>query len=170
MFQINDYVMHGGNGVCQIAEIGSIDLCGVSRDKLYYTLKPMFGKGNMIYTPIDSEKIAIRELISVDEANDLLANATNIEIVDVPNEKMRENVYKDIIKTYDCKQWLRLIKTIYLRKEEREEAGKKITSLDDRYMKIAGDYLMGELIIVLGMEKEQIEEKILDIIRTSMLV
>ena len=56
MFQINDYVMHGGNGVCQVAEIGSIDLPGVNKDKMYYTLRPLFGRGNMIYTPTESEK------------------------------------------------------------------------------------------------------------------
>lgn len=159
MFKVNDYVMHGGNGVCQIVKIGGIDLYGANKDRLYYTLMPVFGRGSMIYTPMDSEKTVIRALISKNEAMGLLESFTKAECIQVTDEKLRENAYKEAIKSYECDKWLGLIKTIYMRKEERENNGKKITSLDERYLKLAKEYLFGELSIVLETEKDKLEKR-----------
>ena len=38
MFSVGDYVVYGSNGVCKVTEIGPMDLPGVSKDKLFYTM------------------------------------------------------------------------------------------------------------------------------------
>ena len=55
---------------------------------------------------------------------------------------------------------IRIIKTIYLRKRAREEAGRKETAVDARYFRIAEDQLYGELAVALDMSRENVESYI----------
>ena len=41
--------------------------------------------------------------------------------------------------------WVRIIRTLYRRNEERAAAGKKTINMDERYMKMAKNWLYGEL-------------------------
>ena len=43
MFKIGDYVAHYKEGVCEVVNIGKIDMG--SSDKEYYTLKPVYDAG-----------------------------------------------------------------------------------------------------------------------------
>ena len=61
----------------------------------------------------------------------------------------------------DCRQWVRIIKTLYFRKKERIAQGKKVTSVDEHYLKLAENQLYGELSVVMGMEKDELEDFIL---------
>ena len=55
MFKIGDYVAHYKEGVCEVVNIGKIDMG--SSDKEYYTLKPVYDAGGTVYTPVDNSGI-----------------------------------------------------------------------------------------------------------------
>ena len=78
----------------------------------------------------------------------------------IANEKKREEQYREAARKYDCREWIRIIKTIYQRKRSRIEQGKKITYIDEKYMKIAEDNLYGEISIPLGISPDRVEEYI----------
>ena len=73
------------------------------------------------------------------------------------NEKLREAQYKECMKSCDCKEWIKIIKTLYLRKRARSAQGKRITSTDEKYLRMAEDYLYTELEIPLGIPKARME-------------
>ena len=50
-----------------------------------------------------------------------------------------------------------MIKTINARKRSRAARGKKATDADSRYVKLAEDYLYGELAISLDLERDQVK-------------
>ena len=76
--------------------------------------------------------------------------------------KQREMKYKEAMRSCDCRQWVSIIKTLYLRRESRISQGKKTTNTDDRYFKKAGDNLHGELAMALGKEKAEMESFIIE--------
>lgn len=39
-------------------------------------------------------------------------------MLQVDDDKMREEKYTEVMHTYDCTEWIRIIETSYLRKEE----------------------------------------------------
>lgn len=45
MFHVGDYIIYGSNGVCKVDKVGPMNLDGVSRDRMYYTLIPVYSKG-----------------------------------------------------------------------------------------------------------------------------
>ena len=81
-----------------------------------------------------------------------------IEALVVRDEKKREESYKDTLRTCDFTELIRLIKLILSRKQIRLNAGKKMASLDERYLKMAEDGLYGELEVSLDMSREDVEK------------
>ena len=74
------------------------------------------------------------------------------------DEKQRESQYKETLRKCDCRELLRIIKTIYQRMQARIAEGKKVTSSDERYFQLAEDRLYGEFAIALGIERDQVKD------------
>ena len=160
MFEIGEYVVCGAKGVCQIRDITHIDMSGADKEKLYYVLAPVGDKNGTIYVPTDSEKIIMRRTISKEEAERLIDELPQIELLWVPDDKQREETYKEALRTCDYHAWVSIVKTLYQRKKERLAQGKTATAVDERYMKAAENGLYGELSLTLGVPREKMEDYI----------
>lgn len=161
MFKVEDFVIYGNNGVCKVKEIGPVDISGIPKTRLYYTLVPVYSKGSEIHTPVDNNKVTLRAVIEREEAKELIADMGNIEILWFAEDKKRENVFRDVIRTCDCREWIKVIKTTYLNKQSRIAEGKRVTASDEKYLHIAEDYLYGELAVALNVKKDQVGEFII---------
>lgn len=162
MFEIGDYVIYGGNGVCMVKKIGTLDTLSRVKEKIYYTLEPLYVKGSVFYTPVDNKKVIMRKVISKEETNRLIDEIPNIELIRIENDKVREVELKEAMQRRECKEWVRIIKTLYLRKKNRIAQGKKITATDEKYLKQAEEQLFGELAIPLEMDKSEVENFIIE--------
>lgn len=160
MFQVGDYIIYGMNGVCKVEEIGPMDLSGIDSDKLYYTLSPLYTKGSRVFTPVDNRKVVMRPVISKTDVCKLIDEMKDMELIDEKDDKRREAAYKEALKSCDCQEWIRIINTVKLRKEERLSQGKKMSACDERYLKQAQDSLFGEFALSLGLEKSEVEDYI----------
>ena len=128
MFQVNDVVIYGHHGVCEITNVGTLKMPMADQEKLYYTLRPVYHKESSVYAPVENRKIVMRSVITIEEA----------------------------MQTCDCEELVKIIKTLYLRKQQRLESGKKVTVVDEKYFRQAEDKLYEELAYALGMEKKQV--------------
>ncbi len=158
MFEIGEYIVYGMNGVCRVEEIGTMNLGGIDSDKLYYTLLPLYAKGSRVFTPVDNQKVIMRNVITREEACSLIDEMKDVELIEVTDDKHRELAYKEALKTCDCREWIRIINTILKRKEERLAQGKKMSACDEKYLKQARDNLYGEFALSLTMEKDEVED------------
>jgi CarD family transcriptional regulator len=61
------------------------------------------------------------------------------------------------MKKCDCRDYVRIIKTLYLRNQARIAEGKKVTVADKKYLNMAEEYLYGELAIPLEIDKNEVE-------------
>ena len=129
MFKIGDYVAHYKEGVCEVVNIGKIDMG--SSDKEYYTLKPVYDAGGTVYTPVDNKRDQIRKLITKEEAENLIKEMPKIDIIGVTNEKQREGMYKNALLHNQCR-------------------------VDERYMSSAEKFLYGELAVVMEIPRDKV--------------
>ncbi len=157
MFEKGDYIIYGTSGVCRIEDITTMNMTSVPRDKLFYVLSPSSQRGGRIFTPVDNQKTLMRRILSKEEALRLIDEIPSIEELWITNEKMREEKYKECMRSGDCREWIKIIKTLYLRKQERNAQGKKITATDEKYLRMAEDYLYSELEIPLEIPKANME-------------
>lgn len=160
MFNVGDRIIYGNTGVCTVESIGPIELGG--SEKMYYTLRPYYKGGGTIFTPVDNAKVVMRPILSKDETMEIIDNIDEIAPLEIQNEKLIENEYKEGMKTCDCRDLISVIKTIYNRQQVRIAEGKKTTATDERYFKIAEDSLYGEFGVVLDMTRDEVKKIISD--------
>lgn len=87
MFKIGDYVTHYKEGVCEVIDIGKLDMRCSDRKKEYYTLRPLYDAGGTLYMPVANERNQIRGVITYEEARALIEDIPNIEVLWVTDEK-----------------------------------------------------------------------------------
>lgn len=157
MFEKGEYISYGRSGVCKVEDITHLNISGIDKKKLYYVLAPLNTKGSRIYFPVDKENANARKLITEKEAWELLEEIQGIPQIWINNEKLREDSYKQALNSGDYRQWVAIIKTLYLRKQERLLQGKKVAAMDERYLKLTEEALYSELAFALGREKSEME-------------
>ncbi|MEZ3486835.1 MAG: hypothetical protein K1W22_09670 [Lachnospiraceae bacterium] len=167
MFKIGDYVAHYKEGVCEVMSIGKLDISCSDKKKEYYTLKPLYDAGGTLYTPVENEKRQIREVITSEEAQALIDDMLNIETIGVTDEKRRELFYREALLRNECRDWIAIIKTSYMRKMKRIALGKKVINVDDKYLNIAEKFLYGELAVALDMPKDEVKGYITDYLKKN---
>ncbi|MCI8583737.1 MAG: CarD family transcriptional regulator [Dorea sp.] len=162
MFETGTYIVCGQHGVCRVESVGKLQLTEASGDKEYYTLSKVYSRGGVLYVPADSEKVVMRPVISREEAEELIGHIKEIDMLQIDNEKRKEEIFKQAFKTCDSREWVKVIKTLYERKKIRLSKGKKVTASDERYLRTAEDNLYGELAISLNIDKNDVEQYIMD--------
>lgn len=158
MFEIGEYVVYGNNGVCKVEDITKMGMSGVKSDRMYYKLIPSAKNARIIFTPVDNDKVVMRRVMSREEARKLIDDLPEIEPLEVKDDRQREEIYKKAFISCDPRQWCGIIRTLDLRKRERAKAGRKITSMDERYYRQVEEELLSELSVVLEMDKEKVDE------------
>lgn len=160
MYKIGDFVININNGICEIKDIVSMNISGSNKD--YYLLVPVEEKTAKIYIPVDNATQRIRCTMSEEEVWSLIRGIKDIPEVYIDNEKEREKIYKEALSSLDPKQLISIIKTLYLRRQKRLDEGKKTTAVDERYFKLAEKYLHAEIAYVLGVEKSEVQQIIVE--------
>lgn len=165
MFKVGDYVICGNKGVCSVENITTLSISGVDKERMYYILKPLYMNGSTVYVPVDSSGESMRKVLEREEAQRLIAAIPDIPLLVISNDKLTEQTYRECIRTNDCQELVKIIKTIRQRKQKRIQAGRKVTAVDAKYFHIAEDNLYGELAVALDIDRNEVESYIADAIR-----
>ncbi len=159
MFQAGDYVIKPNTGICRITEIVQMDLLG-DGEKAYYQLHPVSDTRSTLYVTVDADRKRLRAAMNKEEAMDFIRRIPDMAVAWVANEKLREQTYKDAFRTNEAEDLVSIIKNMYLRKQERLAAGKKITATDDKYFQQAENILYSELAVSLGIQVGEVRSLI----------
>lgn len=151
-FVIGDLIIYGETGVCRVEDIVEKEFLGEIRP--CYRLQPLY-QSCMIFTPADSETVFMRHIVSNEEANFLIDSYKNVTPIECPPASPRElsERYDKIIKLHDCAELIKLSVSIRAKRQSLIEKKKKLSAVDERYLKRAEDLLFGELAAALNMEK-----------------
>ncbi len=157
MFQIGDYVICSNKGVCEVENITVLNISGADKEKEYYILKPLYSAGSTVYVPVDSQKDhTMRKVLERTEAERLIGTIPEIPLLVITNDKMTEQMYKDCMKSNECQELVKRIKTMPQRKQTGSQAGRKITAVDAKYFHLAEENLYGELAVALDLTREEV--------------
>lgn len=157
MYSVNDYVIYGGNGVCVVEDICTLDGNGIDDSRVYYRLKPLYEKGSMVYAPVDNLKSTLRDLLTEQEALVMMDEFPDIAIIEIKNEKTLEQEYRNALKSYSGRELMRVMKTAFLRMQKRIEQNKKVVMVDEKYYQKSKELLFGEWAVVLDRTREDME-------------
>lgn len=157
MYSVGDIIIYGSEGVCKVDKIDKMNISGLKNEKLYYYLTPLYRNGT-IYAPVDTP-VKMRNIISKDEADALIKRIPEIPAEDFTNLNVRllSEHYQNIIKSCDCEQLIKVIKSIEAKRNLMLEKGKKLGAVEERFLNKAEDMLWGELAVSLGIEKDKVD-------------
>ena len=161
MYQINDYVVFGSNGVCQVLD-KRIENFGGGTEREYYVLNPLNSRSSTIYAPADKCDIQMRKLLKRDKVLSLLEEMPDETPEWISDNQARKATYGQILQNGDQHELLMMIKVLNQRQADLEEQGKKLSAQDTEFKKNAEALINNEFALVLGMEPEQILPMILD--------
>lgn len=157
MHKVDDYVMYKKD-VCKIREIRKNKINGND----YYILVPVDDDSLVIEAPVENRMGFIREIISKKDAEKLIKEIPNIEPVNVISNAYIDKVYKELLYKGTYEDLIRIIKTAYLRNDERAKNKKKLSDKDSTYFNKAEKYLYNELSISLGMNYNETKEYVIN--------
>lgn len=150
MFSIGDYIAHPMHGAGVIDGIVSKRIDGADRE--YYVLKLPVGDMLVLVPVVGCENIGVRQIISADEARQVLAAFPGIDVSMTQNwnKRYRENMVK--IKSGNPMDVAEVVKGLMARDSERG-----LSTGERRMLHSAKQILISEIVIALNLTYEQVE-------------
>ena len=157
MYKENDYVVYKKE-VCKVREI--------NRNKItvttYYILVPVDDESLIIDVPTDDRMGYLRDVISQKEAYELIQKMPQIEPLQNIEDRYIERNYKELLGKGTHEDLIKIIKTAYLRNDQRLKNKKKMSEKDSNYFNLAEKYLYNEIAISLNLNFEETKNYILN--------
>lgn len=162
MYKINDYVVYK-RIVCRVKAIKINHLS----NKDYYILSPIDDETLKIEVPTENRLGSIRAVIIKEEVEKIINKIIEIPPLCSINDRILEQEYKNLLAQEGYEPLIKIIKTTYLRNEERIKNKKKIGEKDNIYFEKAERMLYGEFSVALNMSYEATKEYVINKVRKS---
>lgn len=161
MFEVGELVVYGNKGVFKVEAIGTPEgMSAAGGEKEYYMLRSVRSSSQRVYIPVQSERSPLRRIITKEQSLDLIERLPQLCQLEIKSEKLREQTYRASMDKHDCEEWMKVLKTLYNRMQERRRRGKRVTSMDERYMQVAKKCLLEEFAAAMSVSQEEVEQAI----------
>ena len=140
MYKIGDYVICRSGGVWRIEE----------QSEGGFLLR-RYDNSDMQKADADSEEI-VRPISSKSDIEDVIDRVGFIRTIQAPNDRLRLSFLEESMAEFDDVEWVKVIKSVYLRAQERPVSDKE-QSLAER----AKNYFYSEISITLGIPLSEVE-------------
>lgn len=162
MFEVNEYVFYGSEGICRIDDIVSSPFSDVKTDMKYYVLHSTHGGNSTAFVPVEGAASLIRPVMSKGDISALMAKIDSLPLFEESNLKLLKEKYSVAIRSGDPGEWIRIIKTVYDRTINGRDGGKKVSDAEKAYAENAKKFLYKEMSTVLGIPTEDVERYIIE--------
>lgn len=159
MHTIGETLIYGGYCLCTVADIRKENFDGKEK-KLYYVLKPVHEKNSTVYHPVEGDESKLSALIDIETAQRLFSETEKGSLEWNENDVLRKEHFEGIIKQRDYNGIFAMINTLVKKREEKKEQGKRLRASDERILAEAEKLIADEFSFVLGIDKEEIIEKL----------
>lgn len=165
MYQIDDVVLYGTNGVCRLVDITEKD-CG-GKMVTYYVLTPFASENSTVFVPVNNKKLTsrLRYVLTKEELDELIDDVPKRADTWIENERQRKEYYKELLAHADAGELMNLIKTLLEHQKRVYAIGKKLHMCDERMLQDAERMILDEAAYVLRVAPAEAEAYILNRIR-----
>lgn len=142
--------------VCTLLEIAE----KYRNDEDYYVLQSNSDDSLLIRVPINTAKRSIRPLITKEEIKALIKKIPSISPIEV-DKHTKGSEYKKLLENGGHENVIKVIKTTYLRQQEKIEQAHKPNESDKSYLRQAEARLYNEVACALGLSFEEAKQLII---------
>lgn len=156
MYEVGSTVIYKNDGVCEITEI----IVKTFKDKEieYYVLNPVHNPNAEIFVPKNNPDLVskMRKVLTKDEIMQIIEAMPEEENIWISDEADRKEKYKEILTTGNRTDLVRLIKTLYVHKQNQKQCGRKLHLADERFLRDAEKMLYDEFAYVLEIAPKEV--------------
>ncbi len=161
MLNVGECVIYGNHGLCKVREVLVPSFLERGNEKQYYMMVSAVDAGSVIYVPVDGADDKVRDVMSADDAEELIVDIEEVEEIELPEGKKAEPEISAIIKRNIADEMMSLVKALHKIKAVRESEGKKFAALNEKYLNIAEKLLYTEMAFALKTEKDIIKDRVI---------
>lgn len=156
MYSINDTVLYGANGVCRVSDICQKEFSGTAKD--YYILRPISNEALTIFVPVNNKLLTdkIKRILSQKEICELISSLSNEPISWIEDDMERKEHYRSVLLSGNRRETLKMIRELYIHKQEQQSKGKKMHLSDEQFLKEAEKLLYSEFSLVLNIKEDEV--------------
>ncbi len=155
MFELGEKVIYRKE-LCTVKDIKKNHYHG----KDYYVLVSENDPSLTIDIPTDNLGGNLRKIVTKEEAEEILSNIVTIEPIEV-DERNLGYEYQSLLSNNNHQDLIRVMKTSYLKNQQKISASKKPSDRDQDYYEKAENYLCNELSLSLNISYEECKNSIL---------
>lgn len=162
MFQIGERVIYGSHGVCDVV---SMEACIIDRKRVnYLILEPLNQPGSRYMIPYENPVAIskVRNLLTREEVDDLLASKEVRQFQWITDENTRKQKYKELINSGDRAALLGMIHALHEHKKKQNALGRKFHQCDENFLNDAQKLLTAEFSLVLQIDPDCVGKYVLD--------
>ena len=151
MYQIGEYIVHPGQGVCKVDEI-------VAEPQPTYMLLPVGVRNPVrISFPVAGEA-RLRPILTRGEAEQLIAEFPQMDTDDFTERSLalEEEHFKNQIRRGTCRDSVRIVKTFRQRIADVRARNKRPPVVYERILKQASERSLSELAVALGITPDDV--------------
>ncbi len=160
MFEIGQLIVYGNKGIYKVDGVGDPGIDWLKAECDYYTLSPIFREEN-IYIPVTSD-VYMRPVMTKDAAEALIRKIPeiNTDDFDCKNPRSMEYFYRTSLNSHDPEQVIGVIKHIYQKSNGSKTKGKRVSQIDEKYMRRAENSLYEELAVIYDIPLQDVPQLI----------
>ncbi len=158
MLEVGKIMVHKAHGICTIKEILQIG----GND--YYKLVPSFDEGMSIFVPVSKEKEFLREVLTKDQADELVTYMNSIDNTIIDDTKERRDSFHKKLSSGNLKEIAYMCYKLYLLKKVKLNSNAKFCLTDSVMFDKAHKMLFDELALAYKIDRD----KIVDFVRLKL--
>jgi CarD family transcriptional regulator len=143
MYESGQYVICRSGGVWRVDTVGNNEIHLTEHET-----------GSVKIVPANSDEI-VREISSKEIILEIIERIWFIATIKAQRDKIRLQIYKDAMELYEEIEWVKIIKSVYLRREDH-----RLSSVEIEYAERAKRYLHGEISVLLAIPTDKVEAHI----------
>ena len=156
MYQVNELVLYGVEGVCRV--LGKTVRRFGEQSVEYYVLKSC-DQHTTTYVPTQNDTLVAKmcRLLSTDEVHELIRDMPDEDTIWIDDASTRAARYAEILAGDDRREIIRMIKTLHLHKQALKDQKRKMHIADERFLRDGEKRLYDEFAQVLNLESDEVE-------------
>lgn len=149
IYKVGDHLAHPGHGGCTVRDLCKRECSGQS--VLYFVLVPESDSSVTILAPVENaEKIGLREIITIEEADQILTFLTEEKVEWMSDNKKRCQAYGITLKSGNLLSLAKMIKELLL-----QQSVAMLCNFDKEILPKAQKLLFSEIALAKGMNFER---------------
>lgn len=131
---------------------------------VYYVLLPISDNRSSVYVPCDNGVLVarMRPLLTRTEIDALLSDADTEQQAWIEDRTARAALYRSVVSNGDCRQLIRVICSLMRKKQERQELGKRLSTMDESALQECMRLIDEEFSMVLDIPPAEVVDYILE--------